>query len=56
VVTCYLLQSTNEKLEGTLKQELRPTTRVVSSSFTFPGLHLLRRDGKAELYLYTLRP
>jgi len=54
VVTCYLLQSTNEKLEGKLRQELMPGTRVVSNTFTFPGLHLLRRDGKAELYLYNL--
>ena len=56
VVTCYLLQSTNEKLEGKLKQELRPSTRVVSNSFTFPGLRLLRQDSDAEIYLYNLRP
>jgi 16S rRNA A1518/A1519 N6-dimethyltransferase RsmA/KsgA/DIM1 with predicted DNA glycosylase/AP lyase activity len=52
VVTCYLLQSTNEKLEAKFKQELHPSTRVVSNEFTFPRLHLLRRDGKAKLYLY----
>ena len=52
VVTCYLLQSTNEKLEGKLKQELHPNTRVVSNEFTFPGLRLLRQDGEAKLYLY----
>ena len=56
VVTCYLLQSTNEKLEVKLKRELDPSARVVSNSFTFPGLHLLRRDSKAEIYLYDLRP
>jgi SAM-dependent methyltransferase len=56
VVTCYLLQSTNEKLEGKLIQELAPGARVVSNDFTFPRLHLLRRDGEAELYLYNLRP
>jgi SAM-dependent methyltransferase len=55
VVTCYLLQSTNEKLEGKLIQELHPGTRVVSNSFTFPRLRLLWRDSKAELYLYNLR-
>lgn len=54
VVTCYLLQSTNEKLEGKLKGELHPSARVVSNRFTFPGLHLLQRDRKAELYLYNL--
>jgi SAM-dependent methyltransferase len=54
VVTCYLLQSTNEKLEGKLKRELRPGTRVVSNSFTFPGLRLLRQDSHAGIYLYGL--
>ena len=52
VVTCYLLQSTNEKLEGKFKQELRPSTRIVSHDFTFPGLQLVRRDTKDSLYLY----
>ena len=44
VITCYLLQDTNEKLEGKLKQELRPGTRVVSHDFTFPGLSKVRRS------------
>jgi SAM-dependent methyltransferase len=54
VVTCYLLQSTNEELQGKLMRELDPGTRIVSNSFTFPRLHLLRRDSKAEIYLYNL--
>lgn len=56
VVTCYLLQSTNEKLEGKFRRELLPSTRVASNRFTFPGLHLLRKDGEAELYLYNVGP
>jgi hypothetical protein len=52
VVTCYLLQSTNERLEGKLKQELGPGTRIVSNRFTFPGLRLIGHDSKAKLYLY----
>jgi SAM-dependent methyltransferase len=56
VVTCYLLQSTNEKMEGKLKRELDPSARVVSNRFTFPGLHLLQQDSKDELYLYDLGP
>lgn len=51
VITCYLLQCTNEKLEGKLKQELRPGTRVVSNCFSFPGLMKVRQDGDARLYL-----
>jgi SAM-dependent methyltransferase len=51
VVTCYLLQDTNDMLEGKFEQELRPGTRVVSNTFTFPGLHRVRQDGQARLYL-----
>jgi SAM-dependent methyltransferase len=52
VVTCYLLQSTNNKLQKKLKQELRPGARVISNTFTFPGLHRVRQDGEARLYLF----
>jgi ribosomal protein L11 methylase PrmA len=51
VVTCYLIQSTNLKLEKKLKQELSPGTRVVSNRFSFPGLYKVRQDGEAKLYL-----
>jgi predicted RNA methylase len=56
VVTCYLLQRTNEKLEEKLRRELRPGARVVSYEFTFPELRLVRQDNEAKLYLYDLRP
>jgi predicted RNA methylase len=52
VVTCYLLQSTNEELQAKLVRELQPDARVVSSDFTFPELQLLRQDGEAKIYLY----
>jgi hypothetical protein len=51
VVTCYLLQDTNDRLEGKLKQELHPGTRVVSNTFFFPGLRQVRQDDEAGLYL-----
>ena len=54
VVTCYLLQGTNQKLQAKFKRELNPGTRVVSNTFTFPKLHLVRQDEKGELFLYTL--
>jgi len=50
VVTCYLLQDTNIKLEEKLIKELRAGARVVSNTFTFPGLHSVRQDGDARLY------
>ena len=52
VVTCYLLQDTNNQLEKKFKRELHPGTRVVSNYFTFPNLHLVRQDEEAELYMY----
>jgi SAM-dependent methyltransferase len=54
VVTCYLLQVTNEKLEAKLKDDLRPGARVVSNYFTFPGLMKVRENGDARLYLCNL--
>lgn len=51
VITCYLLQWTNNKLEIKLKDELRSGTRVVSNTFTFSGLEEVRVDGDARLYL-----
>ena len=54
VVTSYLLRRTNNKLEAKFKRELRPSTRVVSNEFAFPGLHLLRQDEVEGLYLYDL--
>lgn len=52
VVTCYLLQDTNNRLVNKFKQELRSGTRVVSNTFTFTGLHKVREDGDARLYLF----
>jgi predicted RNA methylase len=52
VVTCYLLQDTNEKLQEKLNRELRPGARVVSNTFTFPGMNPLRKENDARLYLF----
>lgn len=54
VVTCYLRQSTNKKLQAKFRQELSPNSRVLSNYFTFPGLCLIDQDSEAELYLYSL--
>jgi predicted RNA methylase len=50
VVTCYLLQSTNNKLEEKLKKDLRFGARVVSNTFTFSSLNPVRSDGEAKLF------
>lgn len=55
VVICYLLQATNLKLEPKLLRELRPGTRVVSNSFSFPSLEKVRQDKDARLYLANFR-
>ena len=54
VVTCYLLANTNKKLEGKLLEELPPGARVVSNTFRFPGMHKVRQDGDAIMYLLRL--
>jgi predicted RNA methylase len=55
VVTCYLLQRTNNKLEEKLRRELDSSGRIVSRRFTFPNLDLVRQDDRDKLYLYTLQ-
>lgn len=52
VITCYLLQGTNNKLEGKFRRELASGTRVVSHTFTFSRLHEVRQQGDARLYIY----
>lgn len=52
VVTCYLLQGTNDKLEEKFKRELDSGTRVVSHTFTFSSLHEVRQQGDARLYIF----
>ena len=49
LVTCYLLQDTNNILEDKLMSELRPNTKVVSNSFTFT-FPKIGQDGDARLY------
>jgi len=51
VVTCYLLQETNIKLEQKLQQELVAGTRVVSNTFVFPSLRRIRQENNIQLYL-----
>jgi cyclopropane fatty-acyl-phospholipid synthase-like methyltransferase len=50
LVTCYLLQETNNKLERKFLRELYPGTKVVSHSFTFSSFTFVSQDGKARLY------
>ena len=52
VVTCYLLTSTNKKLQSKLIRELQTNTRIVSHNFTFPKLQLKDTDTEYSLYLY----
>lgn len=53
VVICYLLQSTNDKLEEKLIRELPPTTRIVSNTFIFHSLPKLAMDESA-IYVYSV--
>jgi len=50
VVTCYLLQTTNDKLEQKFKEELAAGTRVVSNTFEFSDLQLMHEEKNITLY------
>lgn len=52
VVTAYLLQSTNQKLERKLRQECKATARIISRTFTFPRFRLAAKDHKRNIFLY----
>ena len=54
VVTCFLLHPTNKKLMSKLESELKPGTRIVSHSFTFPGWQMVKKDSKKPLFLYIM--
>jgi ribosomal protein L11 methylase PrmA len=53
VVTCYLLQDTNDRLAAKLANELRPGARVVSNTYTFTHLQLVRSDEQDKIFVYT---
>ena len=50
MATCYLLPSTNDRIEAKLKQELHPGARVVSNTFSFAGLEEVCEERGAKLY------
>lgn len=56
VVHTYLLQETNNRLQGKLDKELKKGTRIVSSAFTFDRFKLQEINHKGTpygpLYLY----
>jgi len=54
VVACYLLQSTNDRLETKLKQELHAGARVVSHAFIFSSLREVSRDENMDVYVYAV--
>ena len=52
VVAIYLLQETNIKLIDKFIKELRPGTRIVSNTFTLPGLEVINYDEKMKIFVY----
>ena len=50
VITSYLLQDTNKRLESKFDAELQPGARVVAYNFKFPGLNMVAQDENARLY------
>ena len=56
VVTCYLLQTTNQHLTKKFREEPSFGARVVSHAFTFNGMDPVRRSGEASLYVFGSQP
>ncbi|MFX0031390.1 MAG: SAM-dependent methyltransferase [Candidatus Hermodarchaeota archaeon] len=54
VITCFLLQETNDKLEEKLLKELKPTARVISNSFMFNKLQVISEDTDKKIYVYSV--
>lgn len=54
VVTMYLLQETNERIQNKLVSELEIGARVVSCVFTFPGWTPVHEDKKTDIRLYVI--
>ncbi|MFW9922720.1 MAG: SAM-dependent methyltransferase [Candidatus Thorarchaeota archaeon] len=52
VVFCYLLQSTNDRLEEKLIQELSSTARIITHTFIFVSLPLIDEDIDSRIYVY----
>ncbi len=50
VITCYLLQETNDRLVKKLKKELRPGTKIVSHTFRFSEFPLIYWDRDTRFY------
>ncbi len=55
IVTVFLSQGTNRRLESKLLAELRPGTRVVSHVWTFDGWTPVARDVDQNLSMYVIR-
>ena len=54
IVTIYLLQETNNRLIDKFIRELRPGTRVVSNTFTLPGMEIINFDKKLKIFVYVV--
>jgi cyclopropane fatty-acyl-phospholipid synthase-like methyltransferase len=52
VVTAFLTEQTNHRLEDKLKTELRDGARVISHEFPYPGWVPAEQDQAAKLFLY----
>jgi SAM-dependent methyltransferase len=54
VVTLYLLQGTNQRIQSRLAAQLRPGARVVSHAFSFSGWTPVAIDERRRLFLYEI--
>ncbi len=52
IIFVYLLPWKMQKLEALLRSKLKPGTVIVSNSFIFPHLKLIRKDEQSHVYVF----
>ncbi|HMK95801.1 MAG TPA: hypothetical protein VK536_10440 [Candidatus Limnocylindrales bacterium] len=55
VVTLYLIQNSNDRLEPKLKEQLKPGSRVVSHVFMFNDWNPVKADENLQIYVYVAK-
>jgi len=51
VLTLFFMQDKMEKLGEKIKREMKPGSRVVSNTFSFPNWEVKEKDGNIKLYI-----
>ncbi len=51
VLTLFFIQDKMEKLGKKIKREMKPGSRIISNTFSFPNWEVKKKDGQVKLYI-----